>query len=106
VPTVAATASVQPFHRKSRLPIVVRFGIQILTGASVFALVAGVAVVLNYGIKRLEAADFVSSLVLAGLRFVELVLFAADIICMVIFVGVESWTLIRAMFAKLKEEEG
>ena len=83
----------------------VRFGIQILTGASVFALIGAVAVGLNYAIKRLEDANFVSSIVLDGLQAVELVLFAADIICMVIFVGVEAWTLIRAMIDELKEKE-
>jgi len=101
--TIHVQAPLPHQHQPGGLPIVVRFGLQIITGTVVFGLIAGAAALLSYSIRVMEGLG-VSKIILTGLRGVEFLLFAADILCVTIFVVVETITLIRSMVAGLRRE--
>lgn len=65
-----------------------------LTGLFLFSLVGGVAVLLNYGTVLIERFG-VSAYAMLAIRGLETFLFVVDFLCIVVFVGAETWTVMR-----------
>jgi hypothetical protein len=84
-----------------KLPIVLRFALQIVSGAFAFAVMAAAATALSMLIHLLGPFG-VPNVVLLGLQAVEQLVFWADVLCMVVFVVVETITFIRAMIGVLR----
>ncbi len=88
---------------RRRLPVVVRFGIQILVGVAVFVLVSAAAVALSVWVDHLESFR-ISEYIIVTLRGFEFFLFAVDALCFLVFLLVEAAILIRAMIHQLGED--
>lgn len=103
---VIVTVSPQAFgttKKKRRLPLAVRFAVQIVTGALAFGVVAAVAVALRLGVERLNTV-IPSGYVITGLRCLDLLIFSSDMICMLCFVIFETASFVRALHKEWKEE--
>jgi len=74
--------------------LVYRFVLHTLAGVFLFSLVGGVAVLLNYGTVLIEQSG-VSPYAMLAVRGLEGFLFVVDFLCIVVFVGTETWTFIR-----------
>ena len=82
----------------SQTPVVLRFALQVVVGIFAFGIVALAAAALSLLEHRVEAWG-VSPYIILGLRGVELLTFAADILVVTIFVVVEALSLIRLVVA-------
>jgi hypothetical protein len=84
-----------------KLPIVLRFALQMVSGTFAFTVMASAAGALSY-LTHLLPPLGVPSLVMAGLQAVEQLVFWTDVLCMVVFVAVEAITFIRATIRMLR----
>jgi hypothetical protein len=65
-----------------------------VVGVVLFSIVGGVAVLLNQGTILIEGTG-VSPYIVLAIRGLEFFLFAADLVCTVVFVAVETLILLR-----------
>lgn len=76
-----------------RVPAAIGAGIalviQILVALALFCIISGAAVFLNEVTSWLEMGKLAPSLVIQGMRGLELLLWAADVICFVMLIVVE-----------------
>jgi len=84
------------------LQIVGRFVVQMITGTALFAVVAGFAVLVWEGTRWLEkiGVPYYISVVVEG---VAILLFGLDILCLLLFIIVETIRLLRLMWRYLRE---
>ena len=83
------------------MAIVGRFVLQIVVGALLFAVVAGVAYLLSLGTKWLEAQGAPEHVVF-GARAITELLFGLDVLCFVVYVLGETVKLLRAIWLDVK----
>jgi hypothetical protein len=74
--------------------LVYRFVLHTLAGVFLFSLIGGVAVLLNYGTVLIERLG-ISWYAMLAVRGLETFLFVVDFLCIVVFVGAETWTFLR-----------
>ena len=85
-----------------KLPMVIRFGIDVVVGTFAFALLAGAAAALSVFVAFL-ARHGVSAYVLLGLKAAEMLIFAADILLFTAFILLQAFKLGREMWRELRE---
>jgi hypothetical protein len=76
------------------LRLVAAFAFHVIAGAVLFALIGGAATLLNIYTHLLERAGM-SALILQAVHLTEYVLFAADLVCFLIYVAREVYLLLR-----------
>ena len=96
------TATAVESSDEVKLPMVIRFGIDIVVGTFTFALMAGAAAGLSVLVDFL-ARHGVSAYVLLGLKGAELLIFAADILLFTAFILLQTYKLGREMWRELRE---
>lgn len=87
------------------LGIVGRFVLHMVVGTFLFAVVAGLAVLIWLGTQWLENVG-VPSYISTITEGVAVLFFALDILCLVIFVIAETLKLLRLMWTHAWEKEG
>jgi hypothetical protein len=81
-------------HIPKPLELPVLFILHILTGLILFAVVGLAAMAVHYVGQRL-GGDGLSYYVISGVNFLSLFLFAADFICIVLFVGTQTGLFVK-----------
>ena len=76
------------------LRMIAGFAIHVIGAAGLFALIGGAAALLNAYTRLLQRAGM-SPLILEAVHLTEYVLFAADLLCFLVYVGREVWLLLR-----------
>jgi phosphotransferase system glucose/maltose/N-acetylglucosamine-specific IIC component len=79
------------------LRLIWKFALHTIGAAALFALVGAAAALLHYYTEALATLHMPIA-VLTAIRWTEYLLFAVDLVCFIIYVLRETWTLIRAMF--------
>ncbi len=83
------------------LKFVVRFGVHIVLGGLVFALVAGFSIFLHWLMSRILDGAEEYPYVRVSIEGVEFFIFATDLICVVAFVVKEAWVLLRSLLPRV-----
>ena len=65
--------------------------IHIAVAVSLFAAITGAAIILNLVTKYCDARDLTAPWVIQGMHALEVVLWAADVICFLLLILVEVW---------------
>jgi hypothetical protein len=86
------------FQSVSHLALVGRFVLHTIVGVMLFALVGAAAIVLNYCAGWIAQAG-VSTYVGAAIQVLEIFLFAADFLCIIVFVTKETFGFLHAIIA-------
>lgn len=81
------------------LSVVGRFAVHTIVGVTMFALVGAATVLLSRG-ADLIAASGISPYVVLAVRGLEFFLFAADVVCAVALVSMETWTFLREIVGR------
>jgi hypothetical protein len=76
------------------LRLVFAFAWHVVAAVGLFALIAGAAALLNMYTRLLERSGM-SPLIIQAIHLTEYVLFAADLLCFLVYVGAEVWVLLR-----------
>ncbi len=78
------------------LRLIAAFAFHIIAAVALFALIGGAAALLNMYTRLLEGAGMSPSII-AAIHATEYVLFAADMLCFLVYMGREVWVLLRAI---------
>ncbi len=78
------------------LRLIAAFAFHIIAAVGLFALIGGAAALLNMYTRLLEGAGM-SPWIIAAIHGTEYVLFAADMLCFLVYMGREVWVLLRAI---------
>ncbi|HEV2628884.1 MAG TPA: hypothetical protein VGV41_09605 [Pseudolabrys sp.] len=87
------------------LKVIGHFIFQIIVGAVLFGIFAGVATIISLGAHWIEGLGAPYEIVL-GCHVIEILLFLADMVCFVFFIFVEVWKLLKEMALGLKKGGG
>jgi len=86
------------------LKLLLHFLYHILVAAVMFGAVAGVASLLWYGTMFMQEHGIPAEIYVVCYIVAEL-LFAIDVICLLFFIGVEGWILLREIAERLRTKE-
>ena len=87
------------------LRVIGHFIFQIIVGAVLFAIFAGVATLISFGAHWIDGLGAPYEVVLGG-HVIEILLFLADMVCFIFFIFVEVWKLLKEMALGLKKGSG
>jgi hypothetical protein len=90
--------------QNSTLKLLLHFLYHILIAAVLFGAVAGVASLLWYGTEVMQLHGIPPEIYVVCYIVAELV-FAVDVICLLFFIGVEGWILLREIAERLRTRE-
>ena len=79
------------------LRLIAAFAFHVIAAVALFALIGSAAALLNMYTRLLENAGM-SPWIIAAIHATEYVLFAADMLCFLAYMGREVWLLLRAIF--------
>jgi len=82
------------------LKVIGHFIFQVVIGALLFAIIAGVATLISLGAHWIEGLG-APYFIVVGCHVVEFLLFLGDMICFIFFIFVEVWKLLKEIAASL-----
>ncbi len=86
------------------LRLIAGFAFHVIVAVALFALIGGAAALLNMYTRLLEQVGM-SPLIIRAIHLTEYVLFAADMLCFLVYTGREVWLLLREILRPQAETD-